>query len=246
MDNRRRSYTASNKRVTRKHFKRGFREFKRGWQPSLTMAGQGPHYRIDGPPQSILQKLRYTGTGALVTSAIAGNEQSIVYPLDPNAIASLLAPTGHQPTGWDQWQTLYSQARVRASRVRITFQANPATSNNNSIFFASTVLVPGASSGLVQYVDVAQDPRSKSGVGHSIGSGVTVHKHYNTLQMLAGAVDPTDDAYTITGTSAAPLFGSVVMIVRNGNNPQSMNGTYQIDIKFYMEFFAPINVPRST
>lgn len=246
MDNRRRSYTTSNKRVTRKHFKRDFRSFKRGWQPSLTMAGQGPHYRIDGPPQSILQKLRYTGTGALVTSAVAGNEAAVTYPLDPIAIQSVLAPTGHQPTGWDQWTTLYSQARVRATRVRITFQGYPGTTNPNSVFFASTILVPGAASSIVQYIDVAQDPRSKSGVAQQYNSGVTVHKHYNTLQMLAGAVDPTDDAYTITGTSAAPLFGSVYMITRNGNAPQTVNGTYQIDIKFYMEFFAPINNARST
>jgi len=243
---RRRSYSSS-KRVSRKSSKRGFREFKRStWAPRLTMRGQGPHYQIDGPPQSIMQKLRYVGTGSLITSAIAGNETSVTYPLDPFAISGVLAPTNHQPTGFDQWSTIYNSFRVRATRVRITFQANPATSNINACWFASTIVPPGSGFAFPDYVSVAADPRSKSGVGHSYNSGVTVHKHYNTLQMLAGAVDPTDDNYTGTGSAAAPTSGSLIMYIRNGPNPQSVQGAYQVDIKFYLEFFNPLGLPKST
>jgi len=242
---RRRSYSSS-KRVSRKANKRNFREFKRStWAPRLSFGGQGPRYQIDGPPQSIMQKLRYTGTGALVTAAVAGSEAGVTYPLDPFAIASVLAPTGHQPTGFDQWSTMYNSFRVRAWKIRVMFQGNPATSNLNGCFFASTVVAPGAGNALTQYIDVAQDPRSKSGVGHSIHSGITVHKHYNSLQMLAGNVDPTDDVYTGTSAAGAPAFAQLIMFCRNGVNPQSLQGQYQIDIKFYMEFFAPLGVPKS-
>lgn len=247
MDYRRRSYTTSSKRVSRKSHKRAFREFKRSsWAPRLSLAGQGPRYQIDGPPQSIMQKLRYVGTGSLITAAVAGNETVVTYPLDPFAVGGILAPTNHQPTGFDQWATLYANWRVRATRIRITFQANPATSNVNSCWFASTIIPPSGGTGYPDYVSAAQDPRSKSGVGSSYNSGITVHKHYNTLQMLAGAVDPTDDVYTGSPTAGANSQATLFMIVRNGPNPQGIQGAYQVDIKFYMEFFSPLGMPKST
>lgn len=243
---RRRSHSA--KRVSRKDNKRGYREFKRNaWSPHLRFGAQGQALRIDGPPQNMMQKLRYVGVGSLVSAAIAGNESGVTYNLDPFDIVGTLAPTAHQPTGFDQWSTIYSTWRVRAYKLRITAQALPSVASNfNSCTFASTIIPPGSATALSGYVDVAQDARSKSGVCQSYYSGITTHKHYYSLQSLAGNVDPLDDVYTGTNAAAAGQYPKLLMFIRNGSQPQGLSVLYQVEIKFYMEFFSPTANSKST
>lgn len=237
---RRSNKTGFNKPVTRKYAKRDWKELKRS--PSFRLPptnfglGAGQRNRSDGLPQSIMQKLRYTGTGSVVTTNVLNNFSAVTYFLDPYNIRTQSAPVAHQPTFFDQWGALYTNQRVRAWKVRITAQCSSAS----PAYFGSTFVAPGNTGGnITTYLDLAQDYRAKSGIVHNTGSGVTVHKHYHTLRDLAGNVDPTDDTYG--GTQLAPAVEYPLLIMGATNSAAQVSGVaYQVDIVFYVEFYSPI------
>ncbi len=251
MDHRRRSYTVSTKRVSRKQNKRGYREFKRNaWTPSLSIAGQGQINRRDGIPPSMLQKLRYSGVTEIALAATAYVEGGATVTLDPYGIVSAGLPTTHQPTYFDQMMTLYTNYRVRAYKVRVEASALPAPPQTNTAagvtFFGSVIVPPGVvSSPVTGYLALAQDSRSKSGLCRRSDAGITTHKHYHTLLALAGNVDPTDDAYTGSATASPPLIPNLVIVGKNSANAVAMDIAVQIDVKFYVEFFNPLSVATS-
>lgn len=253
MDHRRRSYTVSTKRVSRKQNKRGYREFKRNaWTPSLSIAAQGQSNRRDGIPPSMLQKLRYTGVTELVLAGSSYSENGVTITLDPFGILSAGLPTTHQPTYFDQFMTLYTNYRVRAYKVRIQSNCLPQPPSTNTApgtaWFSSTIVAPqsGPSAPPVTgYLGNAQDARSKSGLCQRADAGITTHKHYHTLIALAGNVDPTDDAYTGSSTASPPLSPLLIMVARSDSGTQAMDVFVQLDIKFYVEFFNPLPITTS-
>jgi len=252
MDHRRRSYSVSTKRLSRKQNKRGYREFKRNasWSPHLTIAGQGQVNRRDGIPPSMLQKLRYTGLTTLSSAATAYAEVGFNLLLDPRDVLSAALPTGHQPTLFDQFMTLYTNYRVRAYKIRFQASCLPggaATATQPSTgFFGSVVVPPGVAAAAVSsYLALAQDSRGKSGLCQRGDAGITTHKHYYSLVSLSGTVDPTDDAYTGSAAAAPPLVPNAYVVFKNDGNALANDFTTQMDVKFYVEFFNPLAVATS-
>jgi len=246
MDNRRRSYSVSTKRTSRKDNKRGYREFKRNaFSPRVAIPGQGQVNRRDGIPPSMLQKLRYTGITQLTTPAAAYGEQGLSFNLDPQSIGTAGLPVTHQPTLFDQFMTLYTNYRVRAYKVRV--QASAASTFTAFCWFGSCVIPPGVSGAPVSgYLPLAQDPRSKSGLCMQTTAGVTTHKHYYSLMSLAGNVDPTDDAYTGSASAPPPLSATMNLVAKTDAVPSTASDVFiQVDIKFYVEFFNPLTVATS-
>lgn len=251
MDHRRRSYTVSTKRISRKQNKRGYREFKRNaWTPSLSIAGQGQINRRDGIPPSMLQKLRYSGITELQLAASSYSENGIQVDLDPRGIVSAGLPTGHQPTYFDQFMTLYTNYRVRAYKVRIQANNLPQPPSTNTApataFIASSISPPGVAAGPISgYISLAQDARSKSGLCQRADAGITTHKHYHTLIALAGNVDPTDDTFTGTASASPPQIPVLLVTARSDSGTNAIDVFISIDIKFYVEFFNPLAVTNS-
>lgn len=251
MDHRRRSYTVSTKRVSRKQNKRGYREFKRNaWTPQLNIAGQGQINRRDGIPPSMLQKLRYSGVTQISVAGTAYAEAGLSFILDPYGIFSAGLPTNHQPTLFDQFMTLYTNYRVRAYKVRVqaaSLPDPPATATSPTIaYFGSVVVPPGVVGGpLTAYIPLAQDSRGKSGICQRADAGITTHKHYYSLQSLSGNVDPTDDAYTGSSTASPPLVPTMNLVGKGDATALAANISVQIDVKFYVEFFNPLTVLAS-
>lgn len=248
MDSRRRSYSGSNKRVSRKQNKRGYREFKRNaWSPQLSIAGQGQINRRDGIPPSMLQKLRYAGVSQIATPASSYGENGVSITLDPFGIGTAGLPVTHQPSLFDQFMTLYNNYRVRAYKVRITANASPpSVSTASATWFGSVILAPGVSGAAVtSYLALAADPRAKSGLCHRSDAGITVHKHYYSLQALAGNVDPTDDAYTGSSSASPPLITNLQLVAKSDVGTNISTVYFQVDVKFYVEFFNPLSVAVS-
>jgi len=250
MDSRRRSYTHSNKRVSRKYNKRAYREFKRSWTPHVTIPGQGQVNRRDGIPPSMLQKLRYTGVTEIEVVNTPWGENGIQIVLDPRGIIGAGLPVTHQPSLFDQFMTLYTNYRVRAYKVRVqgTVLPQPPSTNTTPVtaFLGSVVVPPGVAPALVTgYLALSQDPRGKSGLCMRGDAGITTHKHYYSLMSLSGNVDPTDDAYTGSETVNPPLTPTLVIVTKSDGGTSYADMTLQIDIKFYVEFFNPRAVATS-
>lgn len=242
---RRSSKTGYNKPVTRKYAKRSWKSMSRAisYQPAPTNfgLGAGQRNRSDGLPSSMMQKLRYTGYGKLITTNVINNFSAFTYNLDPYAIRAMSAPVAHQPTFFDQYGGLYTNQRVRAWKIRIS------ASNDNlaPVPFASTLVAPGNSGAqITSFYDLSQDNRSKTSLVGGVGAPAVVHKHYHTVRQLAGNVDVTDDTYA--GSQATPAAEYPLLVVGTTNYIATVTSLpYIVQITFFVEFYSPITASAS-
>jgi len=213
------------------------------WNPGPTSfgLGAGQRNRSDGLPPSMMQKLRYTGYGTLVTTSTINNFSAYTYNLDPYAIRAMSAPIAHQPTFFDQYGGLYTNQRVRAWKIKISF-------NNNNLApapVASTLVAPGNSGALItSFYDLSQDNRAKTGLMGGVGAPAVVQKHYHSVRSLAGNVDVTDDTYG--GSQNTPAAEYPLLVLGTTNYTATVTSCpYIVEITFFVEFYSPITQSAS-
>jgi hypothetical protein len=151
---------------------------------------------------------------------------------------------GHQPTGFDQWMTLYQNYIVRRARVNITAM----THGNEREYIISTLGTATAASSTI--ATMLQKPFSLN-VGYG-GTGcppALLHRDWVDLAQFFGMSESEYVAEqrfwgSATSNPVEQLLDSLLFIEAN-NGSVNVRGNYQIRIDYDVEFFTRVNLTSS-
>lgn len=236
------------KRRARKNFKRRLR---RDQNRSGTLVHYGkrriPNAKLQyqpGPvvPDIVRTKLYYTMT-ALFGSTAGGTVNSQVFRgnsiFDPD-----FSGAGVQPTGFDQWATMYNTYRVHASEIAVA----PIMDSTNGAAFRVAVYPSNASAGATLLNDSISLPYCKAALV-SLGRPLiplkglrhdtNVIKNYMSTQKILGVTSIQQDSTLAASIAANPAGVWYWVVDFDGQMDSTANyrPNAQITLTYYVEFF---------
>lgn len=183
----------------------------------------------------IFVKLQYSEivliSGA-VTSEYVYRGNSV---FDPN-----FTGVGAQPTGFDQWASLYENYRVHGSSPVMR------VANLGTVATAITATPSVSSSGASTYLDTISTPFSRNRlIGPATGMGIgTVKNFMKTVKMVGEKIFNNDNyAAGVTGNPTSSWFWILGFFSMDGAT--NMNISVEIKITYYTEFFKRKQLDQS-
>jgi hypothetical protein len=152
---------------------------------------------------------------------------------DPNRTG-----VGHQAQGYDQWALFYNRYRVDGAMLTVRFTNAPTS---GAIF---SILGNNDGSAMNDPSVITESPLSLTKAMAANGPAVTLQKYFDlaNLNGVSRSVYNADDRY------AAP-FGSSPTEILVGHvgawNASSYTYDYQVEVKYYVTLFDPLQLPLS-
>lgn len=181
-------------------------------------------------PDRVMARLKYVDQGTLDTSSTG-------YATWVYRLGSIFDPdytgTGHQPTGYDQWDTFYSFYRVHSARVKVCVLSNGTTKSH---FIAC-----GPSSDVNGYIyldELAEEPRTKFGQAIYSGLPFTYEDNFD-LKALHGVTKEQfgDDRFG-AAFGANPSDAYYFKIFgKTSDSSAASSASFAIEIEYFVEMY---------
>lgn len=174
----------------------------------------------------------FTGTTGVANDRV----YSLNNLFDPNTTG-----VGHQPQGYDQWETFYNRYRVDATEAHMEFP------NADSVYGTHITIVGNNSSTAFNDPSVAAESPLAVNKSHS-GSGpsTVLNKRFNLADLngVTREVYRTDDRYQ-SQFGAGPSEGLYLHIVTCDLNLAPTTMSYTVLIRYEVTMFDPKQMPLS-
>ncbi len=196
--------------------------------------------RLPVAPDSIRVQLKYVEEVSVNTTVT--DYGTYVFRLndlyDPNYTS-----TGHQPTGFDQWMSIYNRFRVDKVRVRVT--ASP-TSTYVSDKWTMTLSPQSSTTSTTSIQSTAEDPRSKTVLVSAYQHG-TIENVFDLRRLFGVSKELYGSSnYTGTGTSSPNSIYYLHIFVSGWNiTPTSGYCVLLVELEFDCLIYERLNVAPS-
>lgn len=197
-------------------------------------------------------KLKLTHIRPDTSTAVALTAQSFQAKLnDPRSFAAWLTPSWDQPTGFDQWLTLYEKYTVYAVKIKVVVD-NSSVGDVIMGMYPNTTATQFSNTTLNNYdyqsfENIASSPGGAVffiGADGSVSSRIVYRKYFVLKSWFGNLWD--DDAQSGTaGASPTNLFYWNWLYVQTGWGANAYNLFSRFKIKFYVKFTSPIVLGQS-
>lgn len=197
-----------------------------------------------GIPDSIMTKLKYTGTYTL-SDATGGVGAAQIFRgnsiYDPDYTG-----VGGQPLGHDEWANFYTYYKVHGSSIKVTFLPTVSTVANSNLVCSVCPTLGIMSTGSFTSVDLMEQPYANWTISGPANGGVirTLKKYMSTKKIFGQKqIDDDDFEGVFSGNPQNPWYWSVFAFPVDGSSTFTLDMVVQVT--YYVELKNRINLPQS-